>query len=69
MSSFIPASEAGRAEPQAAPFTGRYLTTPGGRSLELGVADTLNGGAVLPGFALPLREWFAWAEREAPRGD
>jgi Uma2 family endonuclease len=30
----------------------------------LGENDTLDGGAVLPGFALPLRDWFAELDRQ-----
>jgi hypothetical protein len=29
--------------------------------------DTLDGGDVLPGFTLPIREWFAKAERTVPK--
>ncbi|KAJ3066891.1 hypothetical protein HK102_007537 [Quaeritorhiza haematococci] len=32
----------------------------------LTAADVLEGGAVLPGFRLPLAEWFAQAERTGP---
>jgi Uma2 family endonuclease len=42
--------------------------TPDGRSVRLGEEDTLDGGDVLPGFALPLRDWFARADRRGPRG-
>ncbi len=42
--------------------------TPDGRSVRLGEGDTLDGGDVLPGFALPLRDWFARADRRGPRG-
>ena len=38
------------------------------RSTLLGEADTLDGGDVLPGFALPVRDWFARADRSGPRG-
>jgi Uma2 family endonuclease len=30
-------------------------------------SDTIDGGEVLPGFRLAIREWFAKAEREGPR--
>ena len=30
----------------------------------LTVADVLDGGAVLPGFRLPLRDWFAELDRQ-----
>lgn len=36
--------------------------------LVLTAADVLNGGEVLPGFRLPLAEWFSQAEREGPAG-
>jgi Uma2 family endonuclease len=42
--------------------TARVYTTPG-RSALLKDGGVLDGGAVLPGFALPLRELFAQAER------
>jgi Uma2 family endonuclease len=32
----------------------------------LGIDDTLDGGDVLPGFTLSIREWFARALREGP---
>src|SRR6185437_13858542 len=37
------------------------------RSTLLGEDDTLDGGDVLPGFALSIRDWFAEAERTGPR--
>lgn len=36
-------------------------------STVLTVADTLDGGDVLPGFRLAIGEWFAEADREGPR--
>jgi Uma2 family endonuclease len=42
--------------------------TPDGRSVRLGEDGTLDGGDVLPGFVLPLREWFDEADRRGPRG-
>jgi Uma2 family endonuclease len=42
--------------------TVRVFTDPGHSTL-LGERDTLDGGAVLPGFALPLRELFAKLDR------
>jgi Uma2 family endonuclease len=44
--------------------TARVYTAPG-RSTRLGEDGVLDGDAVLPGFALPLRELFAQANREA----
>jgi Uma2 family endonuclease len=38
------------------------------RSTLLGEDGTLEGGDVLPGFALSLRDWFARADRKAPPG-
>ena len=38
------------------------------RSVVLGEDQVLDGGDVLPGFALPIREWFAEADRQGPRG-
>jgi Uma2 family endonuclease len=46
--------------------TVRVHTSPR-RSALLGEADTLDGGDVLPGFALPVRDWFARADRSGPR--
>ncbi len=37
------------------------------RSTLLREADTLDGGDVLPGFAISIRDWFAEAERNGPR--
>jgi Uma2 family endonuclease len=37
------------------------------RSIVLREDQTLDGGDVLPGFALSIRDWFARAERSAPR--
>jgi Uma2 family endonuclease len=37
------------------------------RSTLLGEDDTLDGGDVLPGFTLSIRDWFAEAERTGPR--
>jgi Uma2 family endonuclease len=37
------------------------------RSALLREDDTLDGGDVLPGFALSIRDWFAEAERTGPR--
>jgi Uma2 family endonuclease len=37
------------------------------RSVLLREEDTLDGGHVLPGFALSIRDWFAEAERSAAR--
>jgi Uma2 family endonuclease len=37
------------------------------RFTELHEDDTLDGGDVLPGFALSIRDWFAEAERTGPR--
>lgn len=37
------------------------------RVVRLGLSDALDGGEVLPGFSLPVREWFARADREAPK--
>jgi Uma2 family endonuclease len=37
------------------------------RSTLLGEDQTLDGGDVLPGFALSIRDWFAEAERTGPR--
>lgn len=37
------------------------------RSTLLREDDTLDGGDVLPGFALSIRDWFAEAERTGPR--
>ncbi|MDB5352101.1 MAG: hypothetical protein JWN86_3348 [Planctomycetota bacterium] len=34
---------------------------------DLGLDDTLDGGDVLPGFHLAIREWFERAERKGPR--
>lgn len=39
-----------------------------GRSIRLGVTGTLDGGRVLPGFSLSVREWFNRAETRPPRG-
>ena len=36
-------------------------------SIVLGEDEQLEGGDVLPGFTLSIREWFAEAERTAPR--
>lgn len=38
------------------------------RSTLLGEDQTLDGGDVLPGFTLSIRDWFAEAERTGPRG-
>ncbi len=35
------------------------------RMQRLGASQSLDGGDVLPGFALPVRDWFARADREA----
>lgn len=37
------------------------------RMQRLGASQTLDGGDVLPGFALPVSDWFARADRKAPR--
>ncbi len=37
------------------------------RSTLLREDETLDGGDVLPGFALSIRDWFAEAERTGPR--
>jgi Putative restriction endonuclease len=37
------------------------------RSILLHEKDTLDGGDVLPGFTLSIREWFAKAERTGPK--
>jgi Uma2 family endonuclease len=37
------------------------------RSVLLHEKDTLDGGDVLPGFTLSIREWFAKAERTGPK--
>jgi Uma2 family endonuclease len=37
------------------------------RSVLLGEDETLDGGDVLPGFVLSIRDWFVEAERTAPR--
>jgi Uma2 family endonuclease len=42
--------------------------TPDGRSVRLGEDGVLDGGDVLPGFVLPIREWAARADRRGPRG-
>jgi Uma2 family endonuclease len=44
----------------------RVYTTPD-QFTQLGADQTLDGGAVLPGFALPLRDLFDWPRR--PRGE
>jgi len=36
-------------------------------SIVLGEDDHLEGGDVLPGFSLSIRDWFGEAERTAPR--
>ena len=36
-------------------------------SVVLGEDERLEGGDVLPGFTLSIREWFGEAERTAPR--
>ena len=36
-------------------------------SVVLGEDDQLEGGDVLPGFTLSIRDWFAEAERTGPR--
>jgi len=38
------------------------------RSVTLRADQTLDGGDVLPGFTLAIREWFAEAERQGPKG-
>ncbi|MBV8076897.1 MAG: Uma2 family endonuclease, partial [Planctomycetaceae bacterium] len=45
--------------------TAAVFTSPE-QSARLDEAQTLDGGAVLPGFALPLRDLFAELDREAP---
>jgi Uma2 family endonuclease len=52
------------ADPKAR--TVRAYTSPT-ESVLLGEEDTLDGGDVLPGFALSIRDWFAEAERRGPR--
>ena len=37
------------------------------RSIHVGGDGTLDGGDVLPGFRLAIREWLEWAERTGPR--
>jgi Uma2 family endonuclease len=46
--------------------TVRVYTAPD-RSVLLREDDTLDGGEVLPGFSLSIREWFDEAERSKPR--
>jgi len=46
--------------------TVRVYTAPD-RSVLLREDQTLDGGDVLPGFSLSIRDWFAEAERNAPR--
>jgi Uma2 family endonuclease len=36
-------------------------------SVSLGDGETLDGGGVLPGFSLSIREWFGRAERTGPQ--
>jgi Uma2 family endonuclease len=49
------------------PRTVRVYTSPAEVRL-LTEADTLDGGEVLPGFQLPIREWFERAEQGRSRG-
>ncbi|HEX8200111.1 MAG TPA: Uma2 family endonuclease, partial [Isosphaeraceae bacterium] len=52
------------ADPKAR--TARVYTAPD-RCVLLREDDTLDGGDVLPGFRLPIRDWFAEAERQGPQ--
>ena len=45
------------------PTRGIRVYTAADQCVELQEADTLDGGAVLPGFALPVRDLFDRAER------
>ena len=53
---------------ELAPEAGSFCTAPEAPAAVLTAADTLDGGAALPGFALPLRDLFADLDRQGRGG-